>query len=184
MLTRDAYIAILEKRAAEEHFVDNQDVAHDEYAANMSDNKDYLKGIFDNAKSVEQQQTKHVGKLFPGKEKKESGQVLLKVARQLFNEALENAQGGIIKTAEPYYQEVAFRSFVSELEKIAALKGQTLSQVATKNQVAMSRPAKVWNIGGGSGMGGATQAAAKSLPEGSGTSLNQSPGFFSRMFNR
>lgn len=183
MLTRDTYIAILEKRAAEERMVDNQDVAHDEYAANMDDNRTYLKDIFDNAKSVEQNQTKHVGRLFPGKSKKESGQVLLKVARQLFDAALENVPDGLVKTAEPHYREAAFRSFVSELEKIAALKGQTLSQVAAKNQIAMSRPAKVWSIGEGSGMSGALGAAKKALPEGSGTSA-KSPGFFSRMFNR
>ena len=122
MLTRDHYIALLEKRAADESAAssyDGQATAIKEYGENKADNKNYLGGLFDNTGSVEKSQSSLASKLFPGKGEKESGQVLMKVARALFDDAVVQAPGGFLKTGSPHYQEVAFHSFYEELEKIA-----------------------------------------------------------------
>lgn len=183
MLTRDSYVALLEKRAADaaESSIEPTDSAEataQEYRKNLEDNRQYLHGVFPNAGEVESNQSATVKKLFNNMPKDTIvGTPLLKVARAIFFEAV---QGGHIKTASPIHAELAYRAFVDELEKIAALKPQTLSQVAAKNQAAMKLPAKVWNISPASA-GGA--AAKPSLPQGSGTSVHQG-GFLSRLLGR
>jgi hypothetical protein len=120
MLTRDFYIAILEKRAAEEAPNDSQETALKEYADNAKDNRAYLSGIFDNTGAAEKASSREASKLFPGKSEKESGYMFMKVARALFNDALAQAEtSGLMKTASAAYREVAFHSFCEELAKIA-----------------------------------------------------------------
>jgi hypothetical protein len=148
MQTRDFYIATLEKRAAEESSViDNQEAALNDFASNAKDNRQYLGELFDNAGAVEKEQAKTVSKLFPGKTEKESGGQMLKLAaRELFNDALVQAEEqGLLKTASAAYREVAFHAFCSELEKIAAIRGQTMGQLAHKNDVG-SQMAKTWHV--------------------------------------
>lgn len=120
-LTRDDYIACLEKRATAE---DNQDVALGELAANRTDSRAQLGHLFDQAGASEKGQSKQIAKLFPGKEEKESGHVLLKVARELFDTAFDCLEGeGHFKTAAANYREIVFRGYVDELAKIGAWAG-------------------------------------------------------------
>lgn len=227
MLTRDSYVALLEKRAADtaESSIEPNDSAEAtaiEYRKNMEDNRQYLHDIFPNAGEVQANQSATIKKMF---DNIPSGAIvgtpLLKVARAVFFEAINR---GHVKTASPIHAELSYRAFCDELEKIAnlagmgaggaggmaapaaaatqgmkapmapssaggmsgasgsmgklaALKAQTLAQVAQKNQIAMSRPAKAWNISP------ATAGAAGAKPQGSGTTLNQG-GFFSRLLGR
>lgn len=184
MLTRDSYVALLEKRAADaaESAIEPTDSAQlttQQYNQNMADSREYLHSAFSNAGAVESNQSASVKKLF---ENIPSGAIvgtpLLKVARAIFDEALER---GAIKTASPIYAELSYRAFVNELEKIAAMKGQTLSQVAAKNQTAMKLPQKTWDLS--SPMAAAGSAARAPLPQGSGTSVNQG-GLLSRLMGR
>ncbi len=181
MLTRDSYVALLEKRAADaaESAIEPTDSAQlttQQYRENMADSREYLHGAFSQAGAVEGNQSATVKKLFNNIP---SGAIvgtpLMKVARAIFDEAVEK---GVIKTASPIHAEVAYRSFIDELEKIAALKPQTLTQVAAKNQTAMRLPQKTWDLS--SPMAAAGSAA---LPQGSGTSVNQG-GFLSRLLGR
>lgn len=133
MLTRDKYIAILEKRSSVADTesvpnIDNQEIALKERDDNLNDNRDYLKGIFGEAGNVESNQSKTVSRLFPGKSPKESGTVLMKLARQLFDTALGSSDG-LIKNASAVYREVALHSFTDELEKISSL----LDDLTTRN---------------------------------------------------
>lgn len=178
MLTRDPYVALLQKRAAEESSIPSNDSAeatYQEYSKNMEDNRQYLHGLFDQAGSVQSHQTSEIKKLFPSAEgQKISGHPLLKVAtdRTVFFVAVE--QGQLLKTAAPIHLEVAYQAFMDEIEKIAALKTQNAAQVAKKNQIAMARPAKAWNISPMSVAGKATAGA------GTGTTLNKG-GIMSRL---
>ncbi len=121
MLTRDAYIAILEKRAHSEFPVPHENDSHaaalQEVSSNMSDNRSTLKGLFDNAGAVQTQQGKELNKLFPGKTKKEAVGPLLKLAA-----AHAMTQLPFFKTASPYYIDVALSSFEREVEKIASAR--------------------------------------------------------------
>lgn len=229
MFTRDAYVALLEKRATDtESSVEPNDSAEAtamEYRKNLEDNRQYLHGIFPNAGEVQANQSATIKKLF---DNLPSGTIvgtpLLKVARAVFFEAISQ---GHVKTASPIHAELSYRAFCDELEKIAnlgamgagggmaappaqaatqgmkapmsagaaggggmaaggmgkvaALKQQTLAQVAAKNRVAMSRPAKAWDISSPASAGAA--GARPSAPQGSGTSVNQG-GFLSRLLGR
>lgn len=168
MITNDRYIAMLEKMAGEEE--DNSSIARKEYDANRQDNRSYLGSLFSRAEEVERQMTSDAGRVLSNKT--ESGSPFIKVAaRQLFDELI--ADGQWAKTASPVYREVALRSFTSELEKLAALKPQTLSQLAMKNRIANAAP-KTWDISSQVSAG-----ARAALPQGSGTSVNR-PGLLSR----
>lgn len=123
MLTRDNYIALLEKRAAEETAVDSQEMALSERNENRSDSRAQLDKLFANTGAVEKNQSKEVSKLFPGKSEKEPGPILMKIAQRAFDQAVLRAEGGVLKTASAEYRAVAFRSFCSELEKIASAHG-------------------------------------------------------------
>lgn len=182
MLTRDSYVALLEKRAADAaesaiEPTDSAELTTQQYRQNLADNREYLHGAFSNAAAVESNQTASVKKLFNNIP---SGAIpggpLLKVARAIFDEAVEK---GKVKMASPIHAEVAYRSFLDELEKIAALKPQTLSQVAAKNQTAMRLPQKTWDLS--SPMAAAGSAAR--APQGSGTSVHQG-GMLSRLLGR
>lgn len=172
MLTNDHYIAMLEKRAAENDgdaiptYCDQREQAVSEYERTLSDSKDYLGSLFTNTGKIQKYQDDTVRRLFPGTHKgSESGNPLLKVAsRQAFLQALEQTE--FMKTASPMYLELSYRSFCDELEKIAGPQ-QTLAQVAAKNRAAMQRPAKVWDLTAGSVGGGAMPRA------GTGTTLNR-----------
>jgi hypothetical protein len=150
MLTRDFYIATLEKRAAEEAPNDSQETALSEFASNMKDNRAYLTGIFDNAGAVEKTDSREAGKLFPGKTEKESGYVFMKVARALFDEALVNAEtNGLLKTASPAYREVAFHAFCEELEKIAVVAAPSVAAhqaTLRAGTTGMGAAPKTWHI--------------------------------------
>lgn len=134
MITRDTYIALLEKRASE----DNLQTAMSELSSNRTDSNDRLKKLFDNSSSVEKTDSKHVGKLFPGKSKKEVGNELMKIARDLFKSALTETE--LLKTSEPAYVEVAFRGFLRELEKIGAWVGAGSGALHTALDAARKKP--------------------------------------------
>ncbi len=134
MLTRDFYIATLEKRAAETTPADSAEMAQQQYDATVKDDRSTLREYFDGAGTVERQQGQAVGKYFPGKHKgveKVYGGPLLKVARQLFNEVWPQVEDGLMKTASPQYREIVFRSFYNELEKLGA--PNALQQVTAAN---------------------------------------------------
>ncbi len=170
MLTNDRYVAMLEKRAADEAEADdNATTALKEYNSNRSDSRRYLGGLFSRADEVEKQMTSAASKVLESKN--QSGSPFIKVARDLFEAGLE--QTNFSKTASPTYREVAFRSFVNELEKLAAVKPQTMTQLAQKNRIAASKP-KVWDLSSPVSAG-----AKAALPAGSGTTANQ-PGILSR----
>ena len=174
MLTRDSYIALLEKRAQEESSVPNIDssgVAENEYEKNLKDSNTILHELFTQATSTESNQSSEAKKLFPGSDHemhRESGNPLMKVAKSVFLDIVQSTE--FSKTASPLHLELAFGSFCNELAKIAALKPQTMSQLSQKNNIAMKMPPKTWNIGGPAAMGGA----------GSGTSLNAGGGILGR----
>lgn len=195
MLTRDSYVALLEKRAElYDNHPDPQSASHaptavpenDSAAATAAehskikeDNRQYLHGIFPNAGAVQENQTAHIKKLFSNLPKDTiTSNPLLKVARAMFYEAVQHGQ--FMKTASPIQRELAFSSFCNELEKIAALKPQTMAQVATKNQIAMAHP-KVWDLSSPGSVAGA--AAKPALPQGSGTSVH-SQGLLGRLFGK
>jgi hypothetical protein len=188
MLTRNDYIAILEKKAEDTVHTDSQEAAIKDYESNMSDNRTYLKGLFDQAGAVEKDESKQISKLFPGKEDKESGHVFLKVARQLFDSAFDAVEVGYVKTSAAPYKEVAFRGFINELEKTGAIdsafhqaalqKGQpmpgakagptALDKLTAQNKIRQSMSTgRVWDAtkgtSAGGGLGGATRAATGAL---------------------
>ena len=174
MITNDRYLAMLHKHAADEE-QDNAQAARKEYAANRSDNRRYLGGLFNRAEEVEKQMTSAAGKVL--EQKNETGSAFIKVAaRQLFNEMIAGGQWA--KTASPAYREVAFLSFCNEFEKQAALKGQTMAQLLQKNRVAAATP-KVWDLSNPVSAGAGAALKARPMPAGSGTSINQ-PGLLSR----
>ncbi len=172
MLTRDSYIALLEKRASMESSIPPNDSAaetHEEFKKNQADNREYLHSIFNTAGAAAdnmQNIKKSFGDL---SDKTVIGHPLLKVAnREFFFSTMQSNE--LLKTASPLHIEVAFSAFCDELEKIAALKPQNLAQVAAKNRVAMSRPAKAWDLSSPASSMGA--AAKPTLPQGSGTSVH------------
>jgi hypothetical protein len=183
MTTRDAYVALLEKRAELfDVYKDPQSAsgaptavpendaaasAAHEHNQNKSDSRDQLHTLFANAGAVQSNQTEHLKKMFHDLPKDTvTRNPLIKMARAAFFDAV--GQGEILKTASPIHIELAFSSFCDELEKIAALKPQTMAQLAQKNQIAAKNP-KVWDISSPASAAGA--GAKPSLPEGSGTSI-------------
>lgn len=128
MTTRDAYVALLEKRATSEGDVlhesippnDSYDAANQEHRKNQEDHRTYLHSVFSNAEAVQTNQSAEVKKLFNNIPSGAStSNPLLKVARAPFFAALE-AHGNFVKSASPIHREVVFSAFCDELEKIAA----------------------------------------------------------------
>lgn len=161
MLTRDSYIAILEKRATAEGPVDNVEAAMKEVSSIQSDDKAYLGGLFTRADDVEKNQSKTISKLFPGESKKEPGAVLMKAAHY---EAFVAAMGEheLLKTASPAYNEIVFRGFCDELEKIAALKAPNAAAVAAKGALRQAVSGdKVWDISRSAGAAGLGATAGR-----------------------
>jgi len=147
MLTRDFYIATLEKRASEEVSNDSQETALSEFENNKKDNKAYLTSIFDNSGAVEKAESREAGKLFPGKEDKESGYVFMKVARALFDSALAEVEPlALLKTASAAYREVAFHAFCEELEKIAMMPAPSTALHQANRAAASGAAPKVWHV--------------------------------------
>ncbi len=149
MFTRDFYIATLEKRAAEAAPADSVELASKQRDEIVTEDRSTLKGLFDTASNAQKDSTALASKLFPSKAKdvdKQSGNPMMKVARELFNRAWPHVEDGLIKTASPAYREVAFRSFYSELEKLARNQLQDLGvrQGVTQRLAAN----KVWDISG------------------------------------
>jgi hypothetical protein len=131
MMTRDAYVALLEKRAASDGDVlhesippnDSYDVANQEHRKNQEDHRTYLHSVFSNAEAVQTNQSAEVRKLFNNLPSGTStSNPLLKMARAPFFAAVE-AHSNFVKTASPVHREVTFNSFCDELEKIAATRG-------------------------------------------------------------
>lgn len=105
------YIRLLEKMANEDSDVEK--VVRSDYKKNLSDNREYLGGIFTRASAVEDTQSSEIKKLFPSTDgDRESGNPLMKVARAAFHRSTQNV--GL----SPIYSELAFQSFCDELEKI------------------------------------------------------------------
>jgi len=115
MITRDSYIAKLEKRAMETDLeVDPVKNVESQYHKNMEDNRSTLTTLFSRAGDVQTNQSAEARKLFPGAEgQKESGNPLMKVARAQFMEAVSN------KDLSPIYKELAFQSVCDEMQKLA-----------------------------------------------------------------
>src|ERR1051325_5766123 len=119
VLTRDSYIAALEKRATSDlpnYMVDNRAVAQEEHRTNQSDSRGQLVELFSNAKNVEKGDSKLMSKLWPAKGEKDTSNPLIKVARSAFHKAIQDT--AFFKTASAHYMGVALRSFEDELEKI------------------------------------------------------------------
>lgn len=99
MLTRDAYITLLEKRSSTEepdYTIDSRQVAQEEHKANLGETAGYLKGLFNEAKGVEKQQSKEIGKLLKHKGESDTSNPFLKLG----------------------YDFVMFRAFQDELRKL------------------------------------------------------------------
>lgn len=130
MLTRDSYIAILEKRASDETSIplnDSAEATIQEHNRNKEDNRQYLHDVFSNAGEAQSEQGKDVRKLFANATSRTiTSNPLLKLAhsknaiRESFFGAFQNAS--ILKTAAPIYLELAYSSFNNELEKITSSK--------------------------------------------------------------
>jgi hypothetical protein len=137
MLTRNDYITFLEKRATYQepaYDMDSQKAALEERKDNVGDSRTYLRSLFDNTEAAEKEQTKNVGKMFPGKGDKESGSILMKVA--FFNAVrtmMEDKASGMSKVASPAYLAVVYNAFSTELEKIASF-APPAQAVASANQ--------------------------------------------------
>jgi isopentenyldiphosphate isomerase len=136
MTTRDAYVALLEKRATSEGdalhesvpAVDSAQVATQEHNKNQEDHRAYLHTIFSNAGDVQTNQSAEVKKLFNNIPKDAvTSNPLIKVARAPFFSILQT-HGNFLKTASPIHAEVAFNAFADELHKISAAKGRTVSR--------------------------------------------------------
>lgn len=127
MTTRDAYVALLEKRATSEGDVlheaipsnDSAESIDQDHNKNREDHRTYLHSIFSNAEAVQSNQSSELKKLFPGMPSgTTTSNPLIKIAfRQVFIGALGN--GNFLKAASPIHIEVAFNAFFDELEKIA-----------------------------------------------------------------
>ena len=116
MLTQDRFVALLEKRA-QDSYSDPAMAASDEYENNLKDNRDYIHTLFSKSHDAETYQGKLYRELFPSVEgKKESGNPLMKVARESFLSSIQNTR--FMKIASPIHIETAFRSFINELENI------------------------------------------------------------------
>lgn len=181
MLTRDSYVALLQKRAAEAESsipdVNSNDDALEDFKKIQTDSREFLHGLFNHASAVESQQSAEAKKIWSGTDgTKVSGNPLMKVAmRQYFQSVL--LENGLMKTASPFQKELAFNSFFDELEKIAGagLPGGSLPgsnqalALASRNKMRATMPPKVWDLSG----------PAKSMgigpkpPMGSGTTLNK-----------
>lgn len=125
MLTRDPYVAALEKRAFQEWAENEADeksnwavnAANREHEKIKSDSRQQLGELFSNAGGLESEATKTVKELFPGAEgDKETSSPFIKVARHCFNSTT------MLKQASPIYKELVMRSFCDELEKIDAAR--------------------------------------------------------------
>lgn len=176
MLTRDRYIALLEKRASYDGtnpltesipYNDSAQYAKQEHDANMSDSRADLKNYFNRADDIERNNTSEVRKLFdmPGKDIRVN-HPLMKVARDVFFDALSR-QGNFMKTATPIHLELAYKSFTDELEKIAAHKQAAAPRIFGGGGMAPARPALANRA--------ARMASSPAAAAGSGTTLNQSP---------
>ena len=127
MLTRDAYIARLEKRAetaAVHSTVDgptsidpnnSAEATRGEYDSIREDNRKYLEGLFSRSSDVERDQSRMAKDIFPeGDGTRIYGNPFMKKAS--FYGAIQEM--GLLKTASPLHLEVAFSAFQDELGKI------------------------------------------------------------------
>lgn len=180
MLTRDHYIAVLEKRAAEgfpvPHSNDSAQTALEEVQDNMGDNRSELKGLFSNASAQQTQASKELNKLFPSGKRETAAPLLKLAARRALTET------ALLKEASPQYMEVAFRSFERELEKIAVLQGQTLPQLQYKNMVAAEHP-HVYDVSHMMGGGAAQEASHGLAPAVQAMRARKAAGFLGRFFH-
>jgi hypothetical protein len=97
----------------EESKEDNAERARREYNANRGDHRKYLGSLFDKADETERQMTSAAKRTID--HSSESGSPFIKTA---FNKAF--SQSWFSKTASSTYREVVFRSFATELEKLAS----------------------------------------------------------------
>lgn len=119
MITRDYYVALLEKRAMDyiaEQETDPVKATMNDRSKIVEDTRTQLGTLFDNTSSVQSNQTSEINKLFPGGHgTKQHGNALIKVARANFFDAVGSR-------LSPLYAEQAYRSFCDEIEKIASRK--------------------------------------------------------------
>lgn len=128
MLTRDSYIALLEKRASAESSIppnDSAEATTQEHNNNKEDNRQYLHSIFPNAAEVQSNQSATIKKLFSETSGKTiTSNPLLKLGSAVFKtisrEPFINAinETSFFKNASPLYIELAYGAFCNELEKI------------------------------------------------------------------
>lgn len=127
MLTRDSYVALLEKRASAEVGPETSVPANDsaeatnaEVAKTRADDHTYLSGLFTKAEAVQSDQSSTMKHLFPGAEgTKVYGNPFIKAA---FYRGIR--ERNLLKTASPIHCELAFNSFCDELEKIASARSR------------------------------------------------------------
>lgn len=167
MTTRDAYVALLEKRATSEGDVLHEAIPSNnsaesidqEHDKNQEDHRAYLHSIFSNAEAVQSNQSSELKKMFPGMPSgTTTSNPLIKVAfRQIFLDAMDNRN--LLKTASPIHIEVAFNAFFDELEKIA---------MAMPSPMARPAMGKAMTSGAGHAMmpasGLATRGGTASMP--------------------
>lgn len=158
-MTRDSYVALLEKRATTDEDVlheaipsnNSAETADIEHNQNREDHRNYLHSIFSNASRVQENQSSELRKLFPGLSNKTvTSNPLIKVAsRQTFITVLQG-HGNFLKTAAPLHIEVAFNAFQDELEKISnalsPLGGGSLAK-ALPGQMGISQASRMGTAG-------------------------------------
>jgi hypothetical protein len=179
MFTRDQYIAALEKRASDEGPKDHTQEAEQERRSNMADSRDTLGKLFSGAGEVEKTEGRYIGKLFPGDEKKESGYPMMKVARQLFDDAVAKVPYFTLKLASVSYREVAFRSFLTELEKLGSWVGAGAPALHTALDAARKAPQTVGGTAQkflGQQMKGMSAMPAPMKPMAQGSVVSKLPG--------
>jgi len=142
MLTRAHFISSIEKAAAESavspnYSLDNAQIARREHTANRGDSKSYLKGLFDNAGAVEQNNTKTMDSLLPSKSgmDRETSNPLLKVA-------FYTRVGGELSKIASDSRRLSYREFLWELQKIAASQIEGMMRALGKGTQAVGQAVK------------------------------------------
>jgi hypothetical protein len=119
MAIRELYFHLLEKAASAkdgpDYSVDSAAVAREEHKANRQDTRATLSGLFDQAKSSEQENTRLLDKALPNGPR-ETSMPLMKLASQV----LHGQRGGLpfLKTASPAYLQVLLHGLRDEIEQI------------------------------------------------------------------
>jgi hypothetical protein len=123
MLFRDDYLKMLEKRASDfdggktgptfDHDVNSASQASEEHNKNLSENRQYLGGLFSNMGSAQKAETAFAKKWSPTKLPEETSSPLIKVAMAVLSSS------DTFQSYPAHYKAAAVHGFVDELEKIS-----------------------------------------------------------------